>query len=171
MNDGMKFPICEVCLKNDILCNSCSSKIKKEQIKKEEVDVYRRIYSLVKLEPHLKDAEIKRILLDSRFALVVVKRDDISKIIGKNGIIVKKLAKNINRQIRVVSDSFDVNEFAKEVLFPSSILGINTIYSQEEEIYKVRLPISERVLLQITPEIFSEIARTILKKRVELIFE
>lgn len=167
----MKFPICKICLKNDILCNNCLNITRKENIKKDEINAYREINKLAKYMPYLKDVEFKRILLSDNFALIIVKKDDISKTIGKNGIIAKKIAKCIKKQIRIIPDDLNLNEFVREILFSSSILGINTVYSPEGEFHKVRLPASEKELIQITPQIFSEIAKIILKKNVELVFE
>jgi transcription antitermination factor NusA-like protein len=167
----MKFPICKVCLKSDILCSGCSDTIKKEKISSEEIETFRQINKLVRDEKHLKDSEIKRIVLSKNFILIVTKKEDVSKLIGKNGIIAKKIAKKLNKQIRIVADTFTIGEFAKEIFFSTPILGINVVYSKENERYRIRIPSSERVLLPITPENFSEIASSVFKTDVELVFE
>lgn len=167
----MKFPICKVCLKSDILCSGCSNIVKKEKISPEEIEAFKQINKLIKKEKHLKDAEIKRVIMSKNFALILTRRDDVSKIIGKNGIIVKKIAKKLKKQIRVVADTFTIDEFAKEIFFSTPILGINVVYTPGKEKYRIRIPSSERVLLPITPESFSEIANSIFKTDIELVFE
>ncbi len=167
----MKFPICSVCLKNEILCKGCTQFTKEQNIPKKEIELYRKLYVLMKNEEHLKDVEIKRILSNKDFALIVTIRNDVSKIIGKNGITAKKLSKDLKKQIRVIADTFNIEEFSKEILFSTPILGINVVYTPNSEKYRIRIPSSERVLLPISPEDFSQLASTIFKNEVELVFE
>jgi len=153
------------------LCSDCSSKAKANEISVEEIAIYKLFNKYSKIEPILKNVEIKRILLKKDFALIVTNDEDISKLIGKNGIIIKKLSKKLDKQLRVVTDKFTVDEFAREILFSSSILGVNVVYSQEGEEYKIRMTKKDKNSLQIEPETFSSMAKTVLGKKVEIVFE
>ncbi len=167
----MEFPICKVCLKNDILCNGCSTLVERENISKEEVESYRELNKLLKKEDHLQDITIKRVLGNKQFALIVTTKDGVSKIIGKNGIIVKKLSKDMKKQIRVISDTSGIEELAREVLFSTTILGINVLYTPDNKRYRIRIPSADRVFLPIEPDTFSEIVNTVFRNEAELVFE
>ena len=167
----MEFPICKICLKNDILCPTCTDLVKRENISDDEVKSYRELNKFLKGEEHLKDVAIKRVLGNKDFLLIVTSKDGVSKIIGKNGIIAKKLSKNIKKQIRVISDASSIEELAKEVLFSSTILGINVLYTPNNKKYRIRVSNSDRIFLPVEPDTFSSIAHSIFKDDVELVFE
>jgi len=167
----MKFPICKVCLKSDILCNQCAEIVKKEGIKSDEIKLFRRLNKLAKKYEPLRDVEIKRAIDNKNILLIITNKESASKIIGKNGGMVKRLGKELGRQIRVVSDSSSIEQFVKEIFFSTPILGINVLYTPDGEKYRIRIPSSERVVLPILPEVFSEIANSLLNIDAELVFE
>ena len=167
----MEFPICKVCLKNDILCQACSTLIRQEKIPEDEIKTYRELHKLFKKEDHLQDIKIKRIFGNQNFSLIVTTKDDVSKVIGKNGIVVKKLSKHMNKQIRVVSDTSDIKDVAKEVFFSATILGINVLYTPDGEKIRIRVLMPNRATLPVEPAVFSNIANSIFNNDVELVFE
>lgn len=167
----MKFPICRVCLKNDILCNGCSERVKEMKIKNTELKTFRQLNKLLKNFSSLKDVEIKRVIDNKTMLLIITKQEDVSKLIGKSGGMVRKLGKDLNKQIRVVADSSSLEKFVNEIFFSIPILGINILYSGEGERYRIRIPSSERVLLPITPDVFSKIISSVMNINAELIFD
>lgn len=167
----MEFPICNVCLKNEILCSGCSKKMQESNIKDDEIRIYRGLNKLMRDEKHLKESKVRRVYSDKNFILIICDKESVSKLIGKNGIIIKKIEKKLGKQIRVVSDSLTFNDFVKEILFSSTILGINIVYIGDSVKYRVRLPASERVLLPLSAEAFSDIANSLYKTPAEIVFE
>ena len=89
----MKFPICKVCLKNDILCEGCATKIGEQLIKSDEIKMFRILKKLAKKYEPLKDARVDRVVDSSKMFLIMTDRENASKIIGKNGGMVKRLSK------------------------------------------------------------------------------
>src|SRR3989338_7551182 len=168
---SMEFPICNVCLKNEILCSGCSKKLESNGRRDEEIRLYRNLNKTIKGEKHLKDGKISRIYLDKNFALIVCDKNSVPGLIGKNGIIIKKIEKILGKQIRVISDSLTFNEFIKEILFSSTVLGINIMYTQEGIKYRIRIPGNERVIMPLSPEAFASIANTLFNTSAELVFE
>ncbi len=167
----MEFPICKICLKNDILCQTCSAFVSQEKIPQEEIDAYRQLNKLLKGEEHLKDIKIKRALGDKSFLLIITTKDGVSKIIGKNGIIVKKLSKDMKRQIRVLSDTSNIEELTREVLYSTTILGINVLYTPNGKKYRIRIPFNDRITLPIESEAFTNMVNHIFGDEIELVFE
>jgi len=167
----MRFLICNACIRSNRLCDECEKEASKNSISMEEVEHYRKIYKTLRGNAHLKDVEIKRVLSTDKIAIIVCRKQDVAKLIGKNGIIAKKLKKKMGKEIRIVSFEQDPFNFSKDVLHPSNILGVNVLYTSEGEIYKVKLPSAERYLMKVNPEFFKSAAMQILGKQIELEFE
>lgn len=166
----MKFPICKVCLKNNILCNACAEKVGENEIKIDEIKMYRRLNKLLKDKKTLKDVEIKRIVGKDNL-LIITEKGDISKLVGKDGSIVKKIARKLNMSIRIVEQSQDLRDFVAEILYTVSILGINIVYRPTGKLFKIRIPKSERTKLPISSEVFVSLSRSSFGVDADIVFE
>ena len=166
----MRFPICNVCLKSEILCSACSERISELGISKEEIEMYRKLYKALKGEKTLKDLEIKRIV-GKNFIFIITKRGDAPKLIGKGGRIVKKIANVFKKPIRILEEPLDLRDFANNVFFTVPILGINIEYKPYEEIYKIRIPKSERAKLPLSSDTFANLSNSLLNLKVDVVFE
>jgi transcription antitermination factor NusA-like protein len=166
----MKFPICKVCLKNNILCNACAEKVGQNEIKVEEIKLFRRLNKILKDKKSFKDVEIKRIV-GKNMLMVITNKQGVSKLIGKDGSTVKKLAKELNRSIRIVEQESEIKDFVKDVFFTVPIMGINIVYGPEGEKYRIRIPKTERTKLPVSSEIFSNISRSLFHVDADIVFE
>lgn len=166
----MKFPICSVCLKNNILCNACAKKVRELGIKLDEIKVYRLLNRLLKHERSLREVEIKR-AVGKNLLLIVTRKEDVSKLIGKNGKIVKKLARELKRPVRIVEQPSDLRDFVNDVFFTVPIMGVNIVYKPEGELYRIRIPKSERTKLPISSDLFSNISKSLFGVDADVVFE
>lgn len=166
----MKFPICKVCLKNNIICNACAEKVGENEIKIEEIKIFRRLNKILKEKKSLKDIEIKR-AVGKNMLMIITNKEDVSKLIGKDGSTVKKLAKELNRPIRIVEQESDIKDFVRDIFFTVSIMGINIVYGPEGEKYKIRIPRSERTKLPVSSDIFSSVSRSLFHVDADVVFE
>ena len=166
----MKFPICSVCLNNNILCNACAEKVGKNEIKIEEIEMYRHLNKLLGDQRILRDIEIKRVV-GNNMMLIVTSKNDAARLIGKDGKIVKKLVKDLGRSVRVVEQPTELKDFVNDVFFTVPILGINIVYRPQGELYRIRIPRSERTKLPISSEVFMNISKTLFNKDTDVIFE
>lgn len=166
----MKFPICSVCLKNNLLCNACADKVGEKEIKIDEIKIYRRLNSFLKKQKTLKDIEIKR-AAGINMLLVVTRKNDAARLIGKEGRIVKKLAKELGRPVRIVEQPSQLKDFVNDVFFTVPILGINVVYSPEGELYRIRIPKSERTKLPVSSEIFVNVSKSLFHVDTDVVFE
>jgi len=163
----MKFPVCNQCITKQKLCEKCNN----AAITAEELEDYKKIQNALRGEKHLKDVEIKRVFSDEKVMVITCRKEDVPTLIGKNGIIAKKIEKKVKKAVRIASHEDEFENFTKDVLFPSNIIGINIVYDGEKEIYNVRLHEIERYLMKINPEFFKQIAEEIYKRQVNLYFE
>ena len=166
----MKFPICSVCLKNNLLCNACAGKVGEKEIKIDEIKMYRRLNKLLKNQKTLKDIEIKR-AVGNKMLLIVTRKNDAAKLIGKDGIIVKKIVKDLNRQVRIVEQPIQLKDFVNDVFFTVPILGINVVYRPDGELYRIRIPRSERTRLPISSDIFVNVSKSLFHVDTDIVFE
>ena len=155
----MKAPICDVCLTSDILCKVDEEKLKKGIITASDVEISRSIYELSKHVKPLKDIEIKKIIKAKNLIVIICAEGDASKIIGKSGVIVKKLSKHLGKPVRVIEEARDIKDFIYKLFAPIPVLGVNILYTPEKEIYRVKIgkkksPISNETFKEIMKELY-----------------
>jgi len=166
----MKFPICKVCLKNNILCNACAERVGENEIKIEEIKIFRRLNKFLKDKKPLRDIKIKR-AVGRNMLMIITNKEGVSKLIGKDGSTVKKLAKELSRPIRIVEQESNIKNFVRDIFFTVPIMGINIVYSPEGEKYKIRIPRSERTKLPVSSDIFASVSRSLFHVDADVVFE
>ncbi|NIO44913.1 MAG: hypothetical protein GTN36_05175 [Candidatus Aenigmarchaeota archaeon] len=166
----MRTVICEVCLKSKILCNACQDKLNKGMTTEDEIKIAKHIYKLSEKMRSIRDVEIVKII-NSNILIIVTGRGDAPKLVGKSGSVVKKIAKKFKKPIRILEQASSFKDFVEELIFPTSVNGINTLYRDNEEILRIRVPAVQKNHLLIKPENFSEIISNFYNKKVELVFE
>jgi len=166
----MQTPICEVCLKSKILCNACQNKLDKKIVTEDEIETSRYIYKLSEKMKSIRDVNVVKII-NSNALIIVTGRGDAPKLVGRSGSVVKKIAKKFKKPIRILEQASSFRDFVEELIFPTSVNGINTLYRNNEEILRIRVPAVQKNHLLIKPENFSEIISSFYNKKAELIFE
>jgi len=166
----MQFPICSVCLKSNIICNACAEKLGKMDIEIDEIKIFRHLNKFFKDEKTLKNVEIKR-AVGKKILMIIVRKGDISRLVGRGGRMVKKLAKELNMPVRVIEESPSLKDFVSDVFFTVPILGINVVYKPEGEVYTVRIPKSERMKLPISSDVFTSVSKSLFNVNADVVFE
>ena len=166
----MQAPICEVCLKSNILCNACQEKLNNGKIRKEDVEVSKYLYKLSEKMKSIRNVKIVKVI-DCGSLIIITGRGDAAKLIGREGLIVKKIAKDFKKSIRILEEAPTFKDFVEELISPASINGINTLYRGDQEVYKIRIPAVQRNSVLITPEIFSQIISSFFNVKAEIVFE
>ncbi len=166
----MKAAVCEVCLKNDMLCEGCSKKLEEGEITEEAVDISRYLYSLVDEYPYLEDVEIGEIYTGDEVTVIVASRDDVGKVVGKGGEIVKKLADEVDGAIRVVEMSKDVKKFSKNLLPDVKVYGVNKVFSPDEDYYKVIVNPDDSRRIMLKEKEFTELVKKVTGDRAKISF-
>jgi len=165
----MRAPLCEVCLSSEILCQGCAGKLERGELTQTEVDVSRFLWNMGDKLHSLREATIRKII-DSDVLLIVAGRGDGAKVVGKGGAVVKALAKRWGKSIRVLEEN-EFRPFVAELLHPLTVRGVNTLYTPDGEVLRVRLPAAQKPRSMITPEGFSAMMQQLYGRRAELLFE
>jgi transcription antitermination factor NusA-like protein len=145
----METPICEVCLKSSVLCGACEKKLSENNIQDIEIQVSRYLYNLSKKVSSLFDVKIIKIM-DSERIIIITAEGDAAKVVGKAGLVVKLLAKEFNKPIKVIEEKKDMKEFIESVIKPVPISGINTVYIDGNSEYKIIIPSRQRNKLSVS---------------------
>jgi transcription antitermination factor NusA-like protein len=131
----MVLPVCDVCLKSGMLCQGCENKLKSGEITQLDLDIAKLLFKL-------GDGKIgfKKTIEIGDVVIIVTDKDQVGKIIGKSGKIVRAISKKVGKKIRVVGEGSDFKEIARDLLAPARISGINIVYGMDgEEKYKIRV--------------------------------
>lgn len=160
--------ICSACMKSDILCNSCQKKLESGEISKMEFDV---VKFLSTLEGRIKSLEGAKILkvLDGTAIVIVAAKGDAAKIVGKQGSVVKLLARHFNKPIRVV-EADNVKDFINNLIMPASAV-VNTAYVGGGECYRIKIPKNQRGRIAVGAELVKPAVEEVFGKSAEIIFE
>ncbi|MHA2338749.1 MAG: hypothetical protein ACXACX_15685 [Candidatus Hodarchaeales archaeon] len=136
----------------------------------QEVNISRFLYELSKKTKSIQDVCIFKII-NSGVLVIITERGDAAKLVGKSGSIVKILAKKYGKPVRILEEATNFKEFVEGFISPSAVSGINTLYSENKEIHRVRVPFSQKSKLYFSSESFSEIVSGLYNLKAEIIFD
>jgi len=131
----MVLPVCDVCLKSGMLCPGCENKLKSGEITQLDLDIAKLLFKL-------GDGKIgfKKTIEIGDVLIIVTDKDQVGKIIGKSGKIVRAVSKKVGKRVRVIGEGSNFKEIARDLIAPARISGINIVYGMDgEEKYKIRV--------------------------------
>jgi transcription antitermination factor NusA-like protein len=158
----MKAPVCGVCLNSDILCMACKRKMEDGKITDSDIRVSKIINGVAKTFKPLDEVSIKKVIEGGNLAVIVCGRGDGARLVGKGGVMIKKLSKLVGKPLRVVEESEDVKEFIQNLINPVPVTGLNIIYRPEKEVLKVIIPKGRKI--PMSKESFAEVVNQVFGK-------
>jgi len=167
----MKTPLCSICLKSDFLCSGCSQKLLKGELTKSIIDISRTLFKLSEEIPSLKTVVIHEIIPTSNSIVILTEGGDGAKVVGKNGKIVKLLAKKTGKSIRIVEKSPKFEEIVKSLDFPVKLLGVNTLFSKDGEKKKIVISQKDKGRIPFNDVSFRAIVKKLTNQEVVLFFK
>ncbi|MBC5793300.1 MAG: hypothetical protein H8Z69_04695 [Nanohaloarchaea archaeon] len=168
----MKAPICNVCLKSsDELCSMCEDKLEDGDITETDIKITRILYDLSKEYSSLKDSEIVKVFEMEKVIVIVTAEGDGAKVVGRSGEIVKEVASEVDKSIRVVEKAEDDMDTIKGLLSPAEVESINTVFMPEGKSKKIVVDDEYTGKINLSVEEFEEIIKEITDTPYKLSFE
>ena len=131
----MVLPVCDVCLKSGMLCQGCENKLKSGEITLMDLDIAKILYKLGEGK-----IGFKKTIEIGDTVIIVTEKEQVGKLIGKSGKIVREISHSIGKKVRVVGENSDLRAVARDILAPARLSGINIIYGKEgQKKYKIRV--------------------------------
>ena len=163
----MILPICDVCLNSGMLCNGCENKLKSGEISQLELDIANIVYNL-------GDGQIgfKKAIGTDNVVIIITEQDQVGKLIGKGGKIVRAISKELGKKVRVVGAGSDLKSVAKDMLSPARISGINVVYGTDgEEIFKIRVMKEDSRRIPSDLEVLNEIIQKLTGEKTRIVLD
>ena len=133
----MKAPICGVCLKSGMLCRTCMKKLERGKVSETDIEVAGALLELSASIRSLRDITLEHAVESDNMIVIVCAKGDAARIIGKSGLTVKKLEKELGKPVRIVEGGGDVKGFITDLLHPVPVEGINVVYRPQGEVLRV----------------------------------
>lgn len=162
----MQTPICVFCAKTNVLCDNCEKKIKDGAISKFDVDFSKYLYE----KYDELDIEYVSSFLTKDFAILFFK-GEVGTIVGKGGRNALELGKRFGKRVKVINLNMDIKQIISDILYPVTLLGMNTIFTSGGEISKIRLPKREMMRIPIDISSMEKILNNLLHKKIRITFE
>lgn len=167
----MKAPICNVCLKSDVLCSKCEEKLEEGEISELDIKVSRTLKELSNEHGSLRDSTIEKAYDTENVVVIVTGPGDGAKVVGRKGEIVKKVADEVGKPIRVVEKAENDRDVINGLLSPGEIESINTVFKPSGESQKIVVDEAYEDKINMSREDLEMIIQEITGEAYELAFE
>jgi transcription antitermination factor NusA-like protein len=162
----MKLPVCDICAKTGVLCSACESKLSAGSVTEFDVELSRILYELFEGE-----VGFKRAVDTEDFVVILTDKENVGKIIGKGGAVIRIISKTLGKQVRVVGVG-NMEEMIYDFIAPARVRGINKVYKPAGVVtYRVRIDSRDKDKLRINLEGMEKVISSIVGTQVKLSFE
>jgi transcription antitermination factor NusA-like protein len=163
----MVLPVCDVCLKSGILCQGCENKLESGEITQIDLDIAKVLFKLGEGK-----LGFKKTIEVGDIVIVVTEKDQVGKLIGKNGKIVRELSRTVGKKIRVVGYDSDLKAISSDILAPARVSGINVVYGTDgDEKYKIRVMREDSRKLPGRLDVLNEIIELLTDEKTIVVVE
>ncbi|NVM28632.1 MAG: hypothetical protein HWN65_07290 [Candidatus Helarchaeota archaeon] len=163
-------PICKICAKTAVLCNSCQTKLDEGEITQLDINLANYLMELEGRFSALKNANFYKTIEVGDVLIVLVGKGEISSFIGPRGKLIKLFQEKLGKNIRIIERISDLKKTIEDLIVPATLLGMNKIYLPTGEVEsKARLKWGDR--LPAEPEVIEEIIYLLTNERIRIAFE
>lgn len=163
----MVLPVCDVCLKSGMLCQGCENKLKSGEITQIDLDIATLLFKLGEGK-----IGFKKTIEIGDVVIILTDKDQVGKLIGKSGKIVRAISKKVGKKIRVVGEESDFKEIARDILAPARISGINIVYGTDgDEKYKIRVMKEDSRRLPARIDVLNDIVNQLSSEKTVIVID
>jgi len=167
----LKLPICLVCLKSGILCQSCQSKLDRGEIDELDIEIGRIFLEMESKFSMIKNATFYKAIDTGKDIIILVKSDKrILRPVWNR--ISKLMSEKLKKQVRIVEKTSSIRRLAEQVLSPAKVKGVNIIWLPDgsRENY-IRISKQDVNRLRISKEIAEKLISRFMKEIIRIIPE
>ncbi len=171
----MMMPLCSFCIKSGILCQKCQKKLESGQIGATDIQVAKILMGLEESYTALQKIQFHNAYEVDGVLAIVVGRGDLAAFRDNNGKLVREIAQQTGRRVRVMEKHGDERSFLEELFDPAVITTINKIWlpdgTTETRVILSsrprRLPVKSRILKKMAKQIRGITLRIAYEDRME----
>jgi transcription antitermination factor NusA-like protein len=166
-------PICKICAKTGVLCNSCQTKLEEGTITQQDIDLSNYLMELENSKfPALKNMNFYKSIQADSVLILVVGKAEIATFIGPRGKLIKLLQDKFGKNIRIIEKVTDLKKTIEDLIVPAELLGMNKIYLPTGEIEsKARLKLGDENRLPARTSVLEDIIYQLTNEKIRIVFE
>ncbi len=171
----MMMPLCSFCIKSGILCQKCQKKLESGEIGATDIQVAKILMGLEEKYTALQKIQFHNAYEVDGVLAIVVGRGDLAAFRDNNGKLVREIAQQTGRRVRVMEKHGDERSFLEDLFDPAIITTINKIWlpdgTTETRVILSsrprRLPVKSRILKKMAKQIRGITLRIAYEDRME----
>ncbi|MEM2974719.1 MAG: hypothetical protein QW112_03820 [Candidatus Micrarchaeia archaeon] len=162
----MQIPICTFCVKADTLCTHCEGKLREGRISQLDVELSKYLYEKY---GHL-DIEYVSSFSTKDMAILFFK-GNIAPIVGREGRGALEIGERIGKKVKIIDLNRDIKKVISDIIYPVALLGLNTIFTNEGEVSKIRLAKKDLVRIPFDINSMEKVLLGLMQRRIKIAFE
>jgi len=161
----METPICAICAKTGVLCNACEAKLRKGEISELDVEVSKIFH-----EAGMEGTGFERVIESGDHVIILTKKENIGKIIGKSGETIRMISKKLGKKVRAIGTE-SLQDTIYDFVAPAQISSINTVYMPDgRKVKRIKINKNDRKKLRMDPEEIEKLVCSLTTDKIEIIF-
>ncbi len=169
-NIGMKTPLCSACLNSEFLCNGCNTKIENGELTKKAVEIIRYMHELSEQFAALRDVTVKDILSYPEATILIVRPEDVARVIGKKGRTISQIASYAQKPVKVVSNT-SIQDTAQSLVHPAEVKRVSTVFFPESTKKRITITAADADKIQLPLRIVNKVIADIYAEDVEITYQ
>ncbi len=144
----------------------CETKLQRGQISELDVEVSKALYGI-----GVEGIGFERAIDTKNFVIILTKKEDIGKIIGKNGDNLRLLSRKLGKKVRVIGTE-NMRDTIYDFVAPAQITAINTVYMPDGNIIRrIKINKKDKKKLRMDIKEIERLISSLSNDRVEISFE
>jgi len=162
----MSVPICAICAKTGVLCNACEAKLAMGQITEMDVELAKIFY-----ESEMEDTGFERAIDTGEYVIILAKKENIGKIIGKGGDNIHMIAKKLGKRVRAIGTE-NLQDTLRDFVAPAHINSVNKVYRPDgTRVTRIRINKNDKKRLRMDIKEIERLVCSLTTDKIEISFD